>query len=145
MHKDFDRWNKVKKATHSRPDNLGVHERELWWISLGLNVGVETDGKHETFERPVLVVRKFNRQMAWVLPTTTRMGDARFYHPFVFGGGTYTVILTQIRTVSTKRFIRKIGMMEESDFEKIREQCGAFFSDKNENPRQSGFSRRPKP
>ena len=94
---------------------------------MGTNIGVETDGKHETFERPVLVIKKFNRQMVWVLPTTSRIGDDRFYHQFIYGEKTYSAILTQIRTISTKRFIRNIGTMERSDFEKGVMGCRSFF------------------
>ncbi|TSD04658.1 MAG: hypothetical protein Greene071436_90 [Parcubacteria group bacterium Greene0714_36] len=127
MEKDFDRWNEVKKVIHAKPDDFGVHERELWWVSLGVNIGVETDGKHETFERPVLVMRAFNREMVWIIPATTKTGDVRFYYKFLYGGRAYAVVLTQLRTVSTKRFIRKIGVMESIDFEKIRGRCRSFF------------------
>ena len=127
MEKDFDGWNEVKKMMHAKPDDFGVHERELWWVSLGVNVGVETDGKHETFERPVLVVKTFNRQMVWAVPTTTKAGDTKFYYRFLHNGKTYTAMLTQIKTMSTKRFIRKIGVMESDEFEKIRAGCRSFL------------------
>ena len=142
--KDFDRWNEVKKSVHARPDNFGVHKRELWWISFGVNIGVEIDGKHKSFERPALVLRKFNRQMVWVLPTTTRGRDQRFYEKFMFRDREYFVVLTQIRTVSTKRFIRKIGMISKRDFEGIKQKLSAFIRT-DETPLGGGFSRRPKP
>ncbi len=143
MEKDFDKWNEIKKSIHAKPDNFGVHEREIWWLSLGVNIGVEIDGKHESFERPVLIIKKFNRQMVWILPTTSRGGDARFYEGYLFNGKEYFVVLTQPRTVSTKRFIRKIGMMSKNDFERIKQLLVQFI--KNENPRLNGFSQRPKP
>lgn len=144
MEKEFDKWNEIKKTVHVKPDNFGVHEREIWWLSLGVNVGVEIDGKHKSFERPVLVLRKFNRQMVWVLPTTSRGKDARFYEKFLFGGREYFVVLTQPRTVSTKRFLRKIGMMSKSDFERIKQLLIRFIQT-DEDPQLSGSSRRPKP
>ena len=144
MNKDFDAWNKVKKAVHTKPDTFGVHERELWWASLGVNVGVETDGKHQTFERPVLVIRKFNRQMVCIVPTTSRGKDPRFYEQFSYQDRVYFTMLTQLRTISTKRLLRKIGMMPKEDFEKVQQRCSSFF-EVDENPRERGFSRRPKP
>jgi len=125
--KDFDKWNEVKKYIHLKPDNFGVHEREIWWLSLGVNIGVEIDGKHSSFERPVLVVRKFNRQMVWVLPITSRGKDARFYCKYLFNGREYFVVLTQPRTVSTKRFLRKIGMMPKGDFGRTRQLLAGFI------------------
>jgi len=29
MQKDFDSWNKFKKITDLKEDNIGVHEREI--------------------------------------------------------------------------------------------------------------------
>lgn len=31
MKKEFDKWNEIKKFTHAKSDNFGVHEREIWW------------------------------------------------------------------------------------------------------------------
>lgn len=133
MEKNFDLWNTVKKITNNKPETFGVHEREIWWISFGLNVGVEIDGKNSSFERPGLVIRKFNREMAWVLPTTLQTKDKRFHEKFSFGKNDYFVVLTQIRTISTKRFLRKIGMIPQGDFDRIKERTARFIQ-KNENP-----------
>ncbi len=121
MEKDFDAWNRVKKSTEQRDEALGTHEREIWWISLGVNIGVETDGKNEYFDRPVIVLRKFNRLMAWVIPTTKQVKDERFYQKFSFESSNYYAALTQMRTVSTKRFLRKVGTLKEDDFIRIKQ------------------------
>lgn len=144
MEKEFDQWNEIKKYVHTKSDNFGVHEREIWWTSFGINIGVEIDGKHEGFERPALVLKKFNRQMVWVLPITTHGKDARFYEKFLFGDKEYFIVLTQPRTVSTKRFVRKIGMISQSDFARIRDLLARFLQI-NESPHLSELSRRPKP
>ncbi len=34
------------------------------WCSIGINVGDEEDGKNELYERPVLVIKKFNASAA---------------------------------------------------------------------------------
>ena len=49
-----------------------------------------------------------------------------------------------VRTVSTKRFLRKIGMISKGDFEKIQQRIMQIIR-ANENPLLSGPSRRPKP
>jgi hypothetical protein len=63
MKKDFDGWIKKKKSLHesSKEKAAYFYEREIWWCSIGINIGFEQDGKNEHFERPVLVLRKFNR------------------------------------------------------------------------------------
>ncbi len=144
MQKDFDTWNNVKKVTNDKPDNFGVHEREIWLMSFGVNVGVEIDVINEHFDRPALVLRRFNRQMAWILPTTQQAKDERFYEKFSFGSEMFYVALTQIRTVSTKRFLRKVGMLSQEDFEKVKARVVEFVQ-KNEDSPLDESSRRPKP
>ena len=34
MKKEFDKWNEAKKTTEARPDNFGVHEREIGMVSV---------------------------------------------------------------------------------------------------------------
>ena len=70
MAKAFDQWNIFKKWLDAKQAAGGLffHEREIWWCSLGMNVGVEIDGKNFRFERPVLIVRRFNNHMLWIAP-----------------------------------------------------------------------------
>ena len=71
--KDFDSWNEEKKSLENvGHDILAFHEREIWWCSIGINLGDEQDGKNELFERPVLILKKFNNKVAWVLPMSTK-------------------------------------------------------------------------
>ena len=39
--KDFDTWNALKKHIDRKRFLAFVHAREVWWCSLGLNVGTE--------------------------------------------------------------------------------------------------------
>lgn len=127
MDKDFDSWNVVKKNTEQRSEVFGVHEREVWWVSFGINIGVEIDGKHKTYERPALVLRKFNNQMLWVLPMTSQTKTSKFHQKITFENIDYFVALTQLRTISTKRLLRKQGTILQSDFEKIIDKLATFF------------------
>jgi mRNA interferase MazF len=145
MKKDFDGWNEVKKATH---ENSVVREsfpkeREIWWCSVGVNIGVETDGKHDTFERPVLIVRVFNQEMLWAIPVTSTMKDSPFYYPFLFKNEERSLILTQIRVLSTKRLRRQVDVLPEKDFERVIEILTRLI--KAEPLHKGGVPRRPKP
>jgi len=111
MHEDFDQWNTVKKSVQEKRDFSGLHQRELWWVTFGINVGVEIGGKQDAFERPAIVLRKFNNQMTWVVPVTSQEKDGPFYERFMLGESVYFAAITQLRTLSTKRFLRKIGMI----------------------------------
>ena len=118
MKKDFDQWNTQKKKVDERKvrRDLFFYEREVWWCTLGVNIGVETDGKNENYERPVLIVKKFNDAMIWIVPLTSREKLGPHYLKVTHDPGMSWVCLSQIRTVSTKRLLRKIGMISEQEF-----------------------------
>ncbi len=115
--KDFDSWN-IEKQQLERitPDSLIFHEREIWWCSIGVNLGDEQDGKNDLFERPVLVLKKFNRKLAWVLPMTTKLKTGIYYESLYYQGQSYVVILSQLRLVSVKRFRRFIRKISPQQF-----------------------------
>ena len=121
MEKDFDKWNQEKKVVDQKVINkdLFFYPREIWWCAAGLNIGVEANGKHENFERPMLIIKKFNSEMVWVVPLTTQGKDNTYYYKLEHELIKSWVIISQIKTISTKRLLRKIGSISESDFEKI--------------------------
>lgn len=114
--KDFDVWNKKKKEVEGKDisDRRFFHERQIWWCSLGLNIGFEQDGKNDEFERPVLIIKKFNRDAVWMVPLTTVAKENIFHHKLENLGS--FVILSQLRLVSTKRFLRLVERVDEGEF-----------------------------
>lgn len=124
MEKDFDAWNKTKKQVngYELPRDFFYHQREVWWCSIGLNVDVETDGKQFNFERPVLVMQKFNKEMFWGVPLTSQELTAAFHEKISHEKGTAGAKLTQMRIFSSKRLLRKIGMIPGKDFETIQKR-----------------------
>jgi len=145
MQKDFDKWNEIKKITHESavPRESFPKAREVWWCSVGLNIGVETDGKHDSFERPILIVRVFSKEMIWAVPITSVMKDSPFYLPFIFKNEDRSIMLTQLRVMSTKRLRRRVGLLSDEDFEKMIEALAGLLKAKPLH--KEGVSRRPKP
>ncbi len=128
MQKPFDVWNERKKSLEYSKATVYAHEREIWWCSLGVNVGVETDGKNADFERPVIVVRVYNLDALLILPITSKKSANRFhYHANTKTHGSVWVKLTQARVVSSKRLLRKIDVMSIEDFQRMRVAFGEFL------------------
>ena len=74
MSKDFDNWNICKKEIQIAEANkkfFFVMREKFGGVVWGVNLGIETDGKNENFDRPVLIIKVFNRDMVWVLPIST--------------------------------------------------------------------------
>lgn len=124
MDKDFDIWNEEKKLVNNKVTNrdLYFYPREIWWCSAGLNIGVEVDGKNENFERPMLIIKKFNADMVWALPLTTKEKQNKYHYKLEYDNIKSWVILSQIKTISTKRLLRKIGSISEADFKEVIER-----------------------
>src|SRR3989344_192482 len=75
MEKDFDKWNNEKKGIHGQKSDVFYHEREVWWCSLGLNVGNEQDGSGSEYRRPVLILKGLSKQTCLMIPLTTATGE----------------------------------------------------------------------
>ncbi len=127
--KDFDQWNIKKKQTDSKSvdRNLFIHTREVWWCSIGINIGVEIDGKNNDFERPVLLVKKFNGMMFWGIPLTSKKKD----HPYIIkvehSKGISYANLAQLRLLSSKRILRKVGVISKESFDSVLVQLRDCF------------------
>jgi|SRR3990167_4713209 len=120
MDKDFNTWNFQKQKLHLSDNSIIFYEREVWWTRVGVNVGVEIDGKNRFFLRPVIIIRKFNRDMALVIPTTTKNKANKFYLDTAGENERgYRACLSQIRVMSAKRLVRKTGKIKKEDYSKL--------------------------
>jgi len=118
--KDFDAWNKLKKNLHYSEKKIYFKEKEIWWCSLGINIGYEQDGKNNNFERPIVVLRKFNNDLLWIIPLTTGNKSGKYYYSFENNNKKYSAILSQIRLISTKRLVRKMRKMSDENYISIK-------------------------
>ena len=100
-----------------------VRTKEVWWCSLGINIGFEQDGKHELFERPILVIRKLSRDVVLVVPLSSKIKNNKYCVNFVHNDQVFSALISQVRLISTKRLNRKIYEMDGALFNEI---CEAF-------------------
>ena len=121
MKKDFDSWNEKKKKINDRRNFPFYHHRELWWCSLGVNVGFEQDGSGEENSRPVLILKGLSRETCLVIPLTTSTGKHKLRPSIgLVEEKEAHALLSQIKVIDTKRLIRKIGQLDKKIFENIR-------------------------
>ena len=128
MKKEFQKWH-AKKANI---DDIGkrpfFHEREIWWCALGANVGFEQDGLGDDFQRPVVIIRKFNNEVCWVIPLSKTEKRGTYYFAFKFDDTTTSVaILSQIRLLDARRLSRKIGEMDKKEFAELINKIKALM------------------
>jgi mRNA interferase MazF len=120
--KNFDNWNNAKKKVEQRPGFVMMREREIYWAYLGLNVGDEEDGKNECFTRPVLIVKKFNNRIAWVVPLSSKPGNPKYYYPLTHDGTVSFAMLSQMRLLSVKRLGSYIARLSRGQLDAVRKK-----------------------
>lgn len=120
MLKDFDSWNKKKKYLDALPSQKYAHSREIWWCSLGINIGAEINGKNNNFERPVLIIKVYNKETLLILPVTTKEKNDPFHCKIRSATGDMWVKLTQIKVISSKRLLRKIKIISQNEYNFIK-------------------------
>lgn len=118
--KKFDEWNAVKKEIDTREKPVIFKERDIFWASIGENVGFEQNGKGEIFSRPVLIVKRFSRNMFFGIPLSTKLRDGNFFYEFELNGEKSSALIVQGRLFDTKRLENKVGMMSKDDFENLK-------------------------
>ena len=127
--KDFDLWNVEKKQLDASITNttLYIHEREVWWAAIGVNVGTEMDGKNDQHERPVLIVRKLGKEQFLGIPLTSRTKEGVFYIPITYNNRIGTACISQVRVMSIHRLLRKIGRTRTEDYKVVTEQLATLI------------------
>ncbi|MEK6615335.1 MAG: type II toxin-antitoxin system PemK/MazF family toxin [Bacteroidota bacterium] len=120
----FINWTKKKIQHHIQEDatDLFYHEGQIWWAALGQNIGFEMGGKSEEFHRPVLILRKYNARMCFVVPLTTQIKNPPVWYQISVSGSERkrAANITQGRTMSTKRLLHKDSTLEPEEFALIQ-------------------------
>ena len=123
MQKDFNKWNEQKIEIHNRNENKLYHAREIWWCSLGVNIGSEQNGHGESFERPVIVIRKYTSDTFLCIPLTTKEKSGNYYYKM--GDNLESIsyaILSQAKVLDRKRLRRLVGTVSYKELHDIVEK-----------------------
>jgi mRNA interferase MazF len=119
--KDFNKWNEIKQKIDKYLGIITFHEREIWWSHIGINVGDEQDGKNDNFERPILILRKFNNLLLIGIPLSTKIKEVEHYVNLETNNLKYSALLSQTKIMSSKRLIRKVNLLTPGQFKKVKE------------------------
>lgn len=124
-------WHKIKIEIQQKEDknNLYFYEREVWWASIGVNIGHEEDGKNKRFERPVLILKKFNKYLILIIPLSSKVKKDKFYY-YKFSSNSkdfISAMICQIRLISSKRLFREMGIINNNDFNEIKRRIRKFL------------------
>jgi len=119
--KQFNKWNKIKKKIDIKTTKIVVpKEREVYWASVGENIGNEQNGKGDIFSRPVLIIKRFSKSMFFGVPLSTQTKKGTFFYNFTFLNNPSNALIVQGRLFDSKRLENRIGMISKDDFEDIK-------------------------
>ncbi len=126
--KDFDTWNSLKKQLNEKETKTNIRAGEIRWISCGVNVGSEIDGKGVSFTRPALVVHVVGTILALVVPLSTKVKDVAGYFPFEFQGRTISLCIHQIRIISQRRVLARKRKVSDKRLADVKSEIEKFFN-----------------
>jgi len=127
MEKNFNEWNAFKQKLDIKTINFNFKERDIWWCSIGLNIGHEENGKSQFFSRPVLVIRKFNKNLFFGIPLTTQIKENKFYHKVIFKGKDCCAMLSQLKVFESKRMRSRMGDLPHTQFNEIKKKVAGII------------------
>jgi mRNA interferase MazF len=115
------KWNERQQFLQGKQNLALFHDRELWWCSIGINVGHEENGKGERFARPIVIFKKFSSKTLWGIPVTTQNNTSPFYVAITIGDDRKRwAIVSQMRFFDSRRLLGKIGTISIIDYHFIQ-------------------------
>jgi mRNA interferase MazF len=129
--KKFLEWMRLKEKRHeSEHKPPHVSEGDIWWASLGENVGSEINGKSHQFSRPVIIFKKLAHGFYFVIPTTTKTRNGSWYCKFHQSEKEFFACLHQARSIDHRRLYSRLGELDDEDEKRVRIQFENLYTKK---------------
>jgi mRNA-degrading endonuclease toxin of MazEF toxin-antitoxin module len=127
-------WCKIKIPLAEKIPNVLFKEGEIWWCSIGMNVGEEEFGKGRLFMRPILIFKKFTENSFLGLPLVghEKMGD--WYVAVKMPRGISSILLNQARTFDKRRLHNRLITMRDADFATVQERFHKVYCPEINHP-----------
>jgi len=139
---EFDKWNKIKKQLNKK-ENIEFYQGNIYFMSIGKNIGYESIGKKELFLRPVLVYKKLSKSTFIGIPLTSKQKEGSYYFSFNYKKGiTSTAMLNQMRVFDIRRSEYLSGKVNKNIYKNLENKINEFM--KITSPKRRGMPTRAK-
>ncbi len=126
--KQFLEWIGLKERLHNISDKPPlVSQGDIWWASIGENVGSEVNGKSTLFSRPVIIFKKLAHGFYFVIPTTTKIREGTWYVKFRQRERDMVACLHQARAIDYRRLSSKLGTLDDEDYSRIKSGFSSLY------------------
>ena len=137
MKQKFDNWNSLKQKIEDK-EPVQFRQGQIYFMSVGQNIGYEVYGKKELYLRPVLVYRKLSKRTFIGIPLSSKEKDGTYFFTFRYTQKTLsTALLNQIRVFDIKRAEYYDGYINVSDYGKLKDKLLNLL-DVTPNPKGKG-------
>jgi hypothetical protein len=124
----LQKWNEHKIQLNKRTKIPYFKEWHIFYTSIWVNIWFEQNGKWQLFNRPTIILKKFNKNTFYGIPLTSKPKKWKYYFEFEFIPEKKSyAILSQLRLYDAKRLKKKIWFVSESLLKEIREQTKKLF------------------
>lgn len=123
--KNFKDWLQVKEKLEDNSYLPVVMNGDIWSLHVGINLGMEIDGKGEDFVRPVYVFKRLSKHAFIGIPLS-RKGDSHYKYEIDDTGS--FLVFSQIKSFSIKRCISFITNLTSVQQDKVYQEFNRFIS-----------------
>ena len=124
----FDKWNTLKKRLNKKQNIIKFSNGNIYFMSVGQNIGFETYGKNQLFLRPVLVYKKLSKTTFLGIPLTSKQREGSYYFSFNYKKDkTSTAMFNQMRVFDIRRSEYFSGYINIRDFTRLKCKVKEFM------------------
>jgi len=128
MDENFNKWSNLKKEINKKYKIPFFRDWQIWYISMWINIWFEQDWKKENFSRPVLIIKKFNKDLFLWISTTTVKKYWKFYdNLWDINWKINYLILSQVRLYSSKRLLSHIWWISIEKLKNVKEKINKLI------------------
>jgi mRNA-degrading endonuclease toxin of MazEF toxin-antitoxin module len=129
--KKFQQWFLIKENIETLNVGRSFEEGQIWWCRLGENVGHEQCGKGDEFLRPVVIIKKFNRNLFYGVPTSSKYKNNKYYFDLKLKKNNTFALLSQMRAIDARRLKYKMARLPDADLIILKKAISKVILGKN--------------
>jgi mRNA interferase MazF len=119
----FEEWSEQKQNIYELKKFRHPKEGEIWWCSVGVNIGQEILGKGRFFTRPVLVVAVRETGEFIGVPLSSKIKKKKFSKIIeTQDSKKHLLHLLKIRSYDNRRLRTRIYLLNKALLEEIKEE-----------------------
>ena len=124
----FDAWNTLKKRLNKKEKIIKFSNGNIYFMSIGKNIGYESYGKDQLFLRPVLVYKKLSKTTFLGIPLTSKQREGSYYFSFNYKKDkTSTAMFNQIRVFDIRRSEYLSGSINKNIYKSLESKLQEFM------------------